>query len=92
MKQKYYYGFSHNYGKTTLVQGAPHGDGGELHIFSSKSDRDDWVNGDSNKREAYPSAKVRGHVKTGEYNEHLYSTRDLVDQALKYGYAVDKTV
>jgi len=82
-----YYAFAHSYGSTTHVQGAPHGDGGQLQVFGSKSDRDAWVDGgpgyqgDTGARVIYPSSKVRAHVVTGEYLESEKTTRELVDAA-----------
>ncbi len=84
---KNYYGFAHNFGSNMSVLGAPHGDGGRLHIFDSKKTRDNWVSdgpayiGDRGARISYSEKMVRAHVVTGEYGESDMTTRELVDQA-----------
>ena len=84
---KNHYAFAHSFGSTTHVQGAPHGDGGQLHVFCSAADRDDWIAegpdyvGSNGARTKYPFSRVRAHVVTGDCAEIHMTTVDLVDQS-----------
>ena len=94
--KKNYYGFAHNFGANMGVQGAPHGDGGTLHVFGSKKTRDEWVIdgpaciGERGARTVYPASKVRAHVKDHHgYGTGDMTTRELVESALKHGIVSD---